>query len=296
MTGSGVWSVKRGKSGYPAALLDLGELAPDILYGCGDREALASLEPAEAVTIVGARRATAYGVEVAERMGRELASCGVTVVSGMAYGIDSAALRGAVDEAGRAIAVLGGGPDHVYPATARRLYKRIVETGAAISEWPSGTRPHARYFPRRNRIMAALGGMTVVVEAMRPSGSLITAEQANGLGRTVGAVPGSVTSALSDGTNHLLFDGAAVVRDAQDVLDQLLGVGRRSVRRSGPPLEQRLLRLLSLLEGGATTCDAITVASGFDPREVAVALSRLELLGYVRGDGGRYVRTALAPP
>ena len=293
---TGVWRVGRGEARYPDALRDLADRAPEVLHGCGD-PGLLEVKPGETVTIVGARRATAYGLEVAERMGRDLASCGLTVVSGMAYGIDSAALRGAVAEGGRAIAVLGGGPDVVYPAIASRLYRRIVEAGATVSEWPSGTKPHARYFPRRNRIMAALAGMTVVVEAMRPSGSLITAEQASGLGRTVGAVPGPVTSALSEGTNHLLFDGASVVRDAQDVLDELVGVGRRSVRRTGPPLEPALARVLTLVEGGAATCDALTVASGASPREVAVGLAQLELMGYLRADaGGRYVRTALTPP
>jgi DNA processing protein len=145
--------------------------------------------------------------------------------------------------------------------------------------------------------MAALGAMTVVVEAAEPSGSLITAERAHKLGREVGAVPGRVTSRVARGTNGLLADGAAVIRDAQDVLDCLLGAGMTAVRPVGPSLEPELARVADAVEGGAATPDAVAVAGGLQAPEAAVALARLELLGYVRVDAaGRYARTSRRAP
>ena len=190
---------------------------------------------------------------VAEGLGCLLATAGVTVISGMAWGIDAAAHRGALAGGGTTIAVLGGGPDVVYPAGGRPLYRRIVERGAAISEWPGGEKPAKWRFPARNRLMAALSQITVVVEGAERSGSLITAREAAGLGRTVGAVPGPVNSWLSAGPNHLLADGAMVVRDAQDVMDSMFGVGVRSARRCGPELEPELGAALATVEQGHRT-------------------------------------------
>jgi DNA processing protein len=182
----------------------------------------------------------------------------------------------------------------VYPRSERPLYRRIVATGAAISEMPSGASLGPGCFPRRNRIMAALAAMTIVVEAAQPSGSLITAERASKLGREVGAVPGRVTSRVAKGTNGLIADGAAVIRDAQDVLDRLLGIGVTAARRTGPPLEPGLGRVADTVDAGARTPDAVAVAARISAGEAAVALARLELLGYVRADGGgRYERTTL---
>jgi DNA processing protein len=193
--------------------------------------------------------------------------------------------------------VLGGGPDVVYPASARRLHGDILRSGAAISEAPPGSRPGPGSFPVRNRIMAALGEMTVVVEAAEPSGSLITARKALELGRELGAVPGPVTSRVSEGANGLIADGAAAIRGAQDVLDRLLGVGVSQAGRRGPALEPPLARVAELVELGSVSCDGLATASGLTPEEAAVALARLELLGYVRVDAdGRYARTTLAPP
>jgi DNA processing protein len=177
------------------------------------------------VTVVGARRASSYGREVARELGRELAAAGLVVVSGLAFGIDACAHRGAL-EAGLSFAVLGCGADVAYPAAHRSLWRRIGETGVILSELPPGTGPWRWTFPARNRIMAALGAMTVVVEAAERSGSLITADLAADLGRDLGAVPGPVGSRLSAGPNNLLAGGACVVRDAQDVLDAMLGRAR----------------------------------------------------------------------
>jgi DNA processing protein len=294
----GVWRVERGRDGYPAALHDLAETAPAALHGCGDPSALAGWDAKAAVTIVGSRRASAYGIAVAEELACLLAAAGITVVSGMARGIDAAAHRGALAGGGRTVAVLGGGPDVVYPSTEWRLYRRIVAGGAAISEHPAGERPAAWSFPARNRIMAALAEVTVVVEAAKRSGSLITARlAAERLNRTVGAVPGPVNSWLSAGPNNLLADGALVVRDAQDVLDAMLGAGAPGVRGEGPELEPELRRVLELIEQGNATCDSIADASRAPPEEAAVALARLEILGYVRADpAGRYARSALVAP
>jgi DNA processing protein len=302
-SGGGPWRIERGSDGYPSSLLDLDEVpdlddAPQTLYGVGRRDAVAGLDKRAAVTIVGSRRSSSYGRAVAEDLAELLAAAGLTVVSGMAYGIDSAAHRGALAAGGTTIAVLAGGPDYVYPPSARRLYRRILASGgAAVSELEAGVRPARWGFPARNRLMAALSALTVVVEAAERSGSRITADDANKLQRDVGAVPGPVTSRLSAGPHALISDGAKVIGDAQDVLDVLLGVGETSVGRSGPQLDPDLAPALAAVETGAGTCDAVTTATAGDPHAVAVALARLELLGYVRVDGsGRYVRTALAAP
>lgn len=289
-----IWRLRRGEDGYPRGLLDLEEDAPHGLFGCGSRRLVAELEGDHAVTIVGTRHPSAYGLEVAEELGHLLGAAGLVVVSGMALGIDSAVHRGALAGNGATIAVLGGGPDFVYPRSERRLYERIVAKGAVISEAPPGTAPGKGAFPRRNRIMAALSRMTVVVEAAEPSGSLITADRARELGRDLGAVPGRVTSRVAKGANSLLADGVVVVRDAQDVLDCLLGIGVTDVRRKGPALEPELVGVADAVDGGAVTTDAVAIAAGIAASDAAVALARLELMGYLRVDSaGRYARTTL---
>jgi DNA processing protein len=289
-----VWTLGRDEAGYPPAVLDLGHEAPPRLYGRGDERLIRGLCLDDAVTIVGSRRPSSYGLEVAEELGRLLAAAGLVVVSGMARGIDAAAHRGALAAPGLTVAVLGGGPDVVYPRGERALYERIVATGAVIAEAPPGRRPEPRSFPERNRIMAALGAMTIVVEAAEPSGTLITARQALELGRELGAVPGRVTSRVARGSNGLIADGAALIRDAQDVLDRLLGVGASAKQRFGPPLEPQLAGVAEAVERGAATPDSVALASSTAPGDAAVALARLELLGYVRVDAsGRYARTTL---
>jgi DNA processing protein len=217
----------------------------------------------------------------------------------MAMGIDSRAHRGALGAGGRTIAVLGTGVDVPYPARSARLYEEIVERGAVIGELPPGTQARRWMFPARNRIMAALGAMTVVVEARERSGSLITAGMAQDLNREVGAVPGRVGSSPAAGTNALLRDGAQLIRGAQDVLDALLGPGVERVLRAprGPALDAELAGVLDLIDLGANNADALARASGMEPGPLATALVRLELNGYVSTDStGRYERTSLAPP
>jgi DNA processing protein len=212
----GCWATCVHDSFYPGGLRQLAP-PPPALFGRGDPSLLHDLVPDGAVTIVGARRATSYGREVARELGRELAAAGMVVVSGLAFGVDACAHRGAID-AGRTVAVLGCGPDVAYPAAHRSLWRRIGEEGLVLSELPPGAAPWRWTFPARNRIMAALAGMTVVVEAAARSGSLITADLAGALERHVGAVPGPTTSRASAGPNNMLAGGACLVRDAEDVL------------------------------------------------------------------------------
>jgi DNA processing protein len=290
---SGCWACCRHGDLYPASLRDATD-APWALIGRGDAGLLDGLEPFGAVTIVGARRASAYGREVARQLGRELAGAGMVIVSGLAFGVDACAHRGALD-AGRTIAVLGCGPDIAYPAAHRTLWRRIGETDLVLSEFPPGAAPWRWTFPARNRIMAALAGMTVVVEAAARSGSLITADLAADLGRDLGAVPGPITSRTSAGPNNLLAGGACVVRDAQDVLDAMLGPGAKKIESTGPPLDPGLSAVLAAVEAGEGSCDGVAVALGLSGPDAAAALSRLELLGYVTCSSlGTYSRTLLA--
>jgi DNA processing protein len=289
------WACCRHDDLYPDSLRDATD-APWALIGRGDVGLLSGLDPFGAVTVVGARRATSYGREIARELGRELAAAGMVVVSGLAFGIDACAHRGAID-AGRTIAVLGCGPDTAYPAAHRTLWRRICEEGLVLSEFPPGATPWRWTFPARNRIMAALAGMTVVVEAAIRSGSLITADLAADLGRDLGAVPGPVTSRASAGPNNLLAGGACVVRDAQDVLDALLGAGAKRIDRSGPALEVGLAEVLAAVEAGEGSCDGVAAVLGLPGPDVAGALARLELLGYVACSAmGMYSRTLLSSP
>ncbi|MBA3867265.1 MAG: DNA-protecting protein DprA [Solirubrobacterales bacterium] len=289
------WACCRHGDLYPDSLRDADD-APWALIGRGDPGLLDGLETFGAVTIVGARRATSYGREIARELGQELASAGMVVVSGLAFGVDACAHRGAID-GGRTIAVLGCGPDTAYPAAHRSLWRRICETDLVISEFPPGAAPWRWTFPARNRIMAALAGMTVVVEAAARSGSLITADMAADLGRDLGAVPGPVTSRASAGPNNLLAGGACVVRDAQDVLDAMLGPGAKALERSGARLDPALATVLAAVDAGESSCDGVAAALGLPGPEIAAALARLEMLGYVScSNVGLYSRTLLAAP
>jgi len=290
LAAAGCWACCRHDPLYPAGLRDAAD-APWALIGRGDPALLERLEPDGVVTVVGARRASSYGREVARELGRELAAAGLVVVSGLAFGIDACAHRGALD-AGLTVAVLGS-----YPAAHRSLWRRICERGLVLSELPPGAGAWRWTFPARNRIMAALSGMTVVVEAAQRSGSLITADLAADLGRDLGAVPGPVNSRCSAGPNGLLAGGACLVRDAQDVLDAMLGPGVRKAERAGPRLEPELLSVLEAVERGKETCDAIAADLDLSGADAAAALAGLEAYGYVSCSlVGVYSRTLLQPP
>ena len=288
------WACCRHDRAYPVGLRDAAD-APWVLFGRGDPALLDRLHPEEAVTVVGARRASSYGREVARELGRELAAAGLVVVSGLAFGIDACAHRGAL-EAGTTVAVLGCGVDVAYPASHRALWRQIGERGLVLAELPPGTGAWRWTFPARNRIMAALAGMTVIVEAARRSGSLITADLAADLGRDLGAVPGPVNARASAGANDLLAGGACLVRGGQDVLDAMLGPGVRTAERPGPALTPDLLRVLAAVEEGEETCDAIADRLDLSGAEAASAMASLEALGYVTCSlVGCYSRTMLQP-
>ncbi|MEA2272830.1 MAG: processing protein [Solirubrobacteraceae bacterium] len=288
--GAGLLTVCRHDAGYPSPLRDAPD-PPAVLHVAGRAERLRELLAAPAVAVVGARAATDYGGEVASALARGLAAAGVTVVSGMAMGIDSAAHSGALDGGGATIAVLGSGADVVYPSRKRALHRRIVEEGAVVSEFPPRFTPRRWSFPARNRIIAALASLTVVVEAAERSGSLITAEFARDLGRDVGAVPGQVTCTLADGTNALLRDGAHLIRGAQDALDVACGVGVRTARgrRDVSGLAPELRALLAGIDEGRDTLAALVGPHGAE--DAMIGLADLELRGLVRrAASGRYQR------
>jgi DNA processing protein len=305
MSPAPTWVLERGSPAYQACVGDLDEHERPLLHGAGRRRVVAELDHGSTVTVVGARRASGYGLRVAERLAHDLALAGVTVVSGMARGIDAAAHRGALAGGGETIAVLAGGPDVVYPPAHLDLYRRIVSTGAVISEHAPGASPRRHHFTARNRIMAALGRVVVIVEAAQPSGTLVTADLAIKLGRTVGAVPGQLGVRVAEGANDLLKDGAALIRDARDVLDLLFGVGVEEApglreapkRRPGQPLDPGLAAVLDLVGSGVATVDRVAIELGIEARDAALALARLELLGYVAVDAlGSHAPTELKPP
>jgi DNA processing protein len=291
-TTAGMGILCRHAPGYPEQLAQMSD-APAVLHTRGDSALLDRCGADGAVAVVGSRQASDYGLQMAHALGRDLAAAGVPVVSGMAYGVDSAAHEGALALGGPTIAVMPGGADYAYPRSKVALHARIGAAGLLLAEMPPGMRPFRWSFPARNRIMAALARMTVVVEGTEGSGSLITAAFAADLGREVGAVPGRATSALAAGPNRLLAEGAVVVRSAADVMDAVYGPGER--RPAPPPtasaLAPALEALLERVEAGVGTVDEL--ARRADVSEVLAGLSELELLGLVsRGPGGDYVRRA----
>jgi DNA processing protein len=274
--------------GYPPRLAEL-DGRPAVLYVAGGLDRFLSSVAEDPVAIVGARRASPYGLDVARSLARGLGAAGLTVVSGMALGIDSAAHSGALDGGARTIAVLPSGLDRPYPRSSRGLYRRIRAGGVAVSELPPGTGVWRWMFPARNRIIAGLSAMTVLVEARYGSGSLITVAKARELGRLVGAVPGRVTSSLATAPNELIARGDAIVRGPKDVLDSLFGLDAQTApvdRRA--PLSPELSAVLEGISDGEDSTAALT-GHGFDADEGLALLASLELGGYVRREaGGRY--------
>ncbi len=275
---------------FPRLLRDLAR-PPTVLYATRI-DLVAELDEPAAV-VIGSRHPSEYGRTVAYRLARGLGAAGIPVVSGLALGIDAVAHRGCLDGGGCTIAVLASGVDVAYPRTNRRLYERIRESGSIVSEMPPGSKPSKWLFPARNRIMAALGQLTVVVEAAERSGTLITADCAADIGRDVAAVPGCVTSDVAAGTNGLLRNGAALVTGPQDVLDLLYGVGAREVPSDPPPtldpIEQSVLAHVSR---GASIAE-LAAETGLAAGAIRSTLARLERRGLVRrAPSGGYVTAA----
>ena len=282
---AGARVVPWGSPEYPAQLRHIHD-PPAVLYVLGDPPP----DPTSAIAVVGARRCTDLGRELAREIGRTLGLAGVTVVSGAARGIDAAAHRGALDASGRTLAVMGCGIDVVYPPGSRALIARIRDSGTILSEHAPGTPPVQRNFPARNRIVAGLCRGSVVVEGANGSGSMITAEHAMEFGRDVYAVPGSVTSALSAVPLQLIRDGATMIRHAEDLLEDLgleLNADRVADQIELSDDERRVLARLA----GPTLPDGVADAVGRGVPETVAVLMRLELRGLVRNVGGRFEST-----
>ncbi|HEY3383241.1 MAG TPA: DNA-processing protein DprA [Vicinamibacterales bacterium] len=244
------------------------------------------------VAMVGSRAASPYGLEVVSRLAGELAAAGATIVSGLARGVDSAGHRAALGADGDTVAVLGSGPDIVYPPEHGALAATIAERGALVSEWPPGTPPERFRFPARNRIISGLSLAVIVIEAAEKSGSLITAEFALSQGREVMAVPGSVLSGRHTGCHHLLRDGATLVETSGDVLAVLRTSSLRPLLESSGQstvLDNPILS--AMVAGESYDLDGIGRQTGQTPAQLLPGLLELELQGSIRRvRSGRFVR------
>ena len=275
---------------YPQSLLQIYD-PPVMLYVRGDTGILNS----PSLSIVGTRRPTVYGTQMAERIGRDLASRGLTIVSGLARGIDAIAHQGATAAGGRAIGVLGTGIDVCYPKENKKLYEKVLERGAIISEFPTGSHPAPENFPVRNRIIAGMPLGVVIVEGKQYSGSLITARLAMEFGREVFGVPGNVTQEVSFAPNLLIKQGAKLVTNAEDVIEELPTPVRAALVKAEAveaeqrnllvvdgltPVQRKLYELLSAEE--SRHIDDLVDTSGLNSSEVLATLFDLEMKGIIR--------------
>jgi DNA processing protein len=286
---------------YPQSLLQIYD-PPVMLYVRGDTETLNS----PSLSIVGTRRPTVYGTQMAERMGRDLASRGLTIISGLARGIDAIAHQGATAVGGRAIGVLGTGIDVCYPKENKKLYERVLERGAIISEFPTGSHPAPENFPVRNRIIAGMPLGVVIVEGKQYSGSLITARLAMEFGREVFGVPGNVTQEVSFAPNLLIKQGAKLVTNAEDVIEELPTPVRAALLKAEAveaeqrnlllvdgltPVQRKLYELLSAEE--SRHIDDLVDTSGLNSSEVLATLFDLEMKGIIRQLPGKQFNKVL---
>ncbi len=270
---------------YPPRLQEI-EQPPPVLYVRGE------LLPEDhfAVAVVGTRKATAYGRQVTEELAAFLAARGVTIVSGLARGVDAIAHSAALKAGGRTLAVLGCGVDRVYPPENRALARQILERGALLSDYPPGTAPESSNFPPRNRIISGLSMAVVVVEAGETSGALLTAEFAAEQGREVFAVPGSILAPQSKGTNKLIQNGALPLLSPQDVLQalNLTRLGEQQAARKILPSDEVEARLMNVLSDEPLHVDEIRHRSGLPIEKVSAVLVMMELKGMVRQVGGMH--------
>jgi DNA processing protein len=267
---------------YPSRLKEIYDYPP-LLYIRG------SILPQDewCLAVVGTRRATVYGRQVAEEIVTDLARSQITIVSGLAKGIDSIAHHSALEAGGRSIAVFGCGLDVVYPAENAALARDIIQHGAIISEFPLGTRPRADNFPRRNRIMSGLSLGVLVVEADEKSGAMITASRALEQNREVFAIPGSILSPASSGTNRLIQEGAKLVRDYTDILEELnlTAVAQQMELKEVIPASDTEALLLKQLSAEPTHIDEVCCSTGLPVSTVSSTLSMMELKGLVKQVG-----------
>ena len=271
---------------YPALLREIPD-PPVRLYAAGQR-----LEPGPVLAIVGTRKASAYGLEVGEWLAAELALLGITVVSGLADGIDASAHRGALSAGGTTIAVLGCGLDVCYPTRNRQLYRQILSAGTLLSEHPPGTRPLPHHFPVRNRIIAGMSLGVVIVEGKLGGGAMITARLAMEYGREVFAVPGPVHSSGSHGPHLLVRDGARLVTSPEEILEDLGMPASGSRNHDAPELRPDEQRVMDQLEAEPMLLDSIAHRARMPPATVAAILVGLEMKGQAsRLPGGRFARS-----
>lgn len=271
--------------GYPQQLLEVHD-PPPVLYLWGELQAVDRWS----VAIVGTRRASRYGRLMADQIAGGLAANGITVVSGLARGVDGLAHKAALSANGRTLAVLGSGLDHIYPPEHAGLARQIAESGAVISDYPLGTPPEGTNFPPRNRLISGLSLATIVIEAGKSSGALITADFAVEQGREVFAVPGNINSPNSMGTNRLIRDGAHPYIELEDVLEVLnleLAVRQQAVQQQ-LPADKTERELLEHLSAEPIHIDALQEQLGRPVSKITAALALLELKGHVRQVGGMH--------
>jgi len=283
--GCGLGLICRHDERYPAGLEELAA-PPAVLHVKAPTGALAAALDAPAVAIVGSRQPSDYGRDVAHALARGLGAAGITVISGLAHGIDAKAHAGALAGGGPTVGVLAGGADVAYPARQLSLYRRVAGSGGAVSEMPTGFRAFRWCFLARNRLVAGLARAVVVVEATASSGSLLTARLARELGRPVGAVPGRVTASQAVGPHALLRGGAHLVTCAQDVLELVCPPtgAHGAAEPPGPPdLDPHLRRLLDAISNGRDTPELLAGGGpGDSPGAVMAGLGELELRGLIR--------------
>jgi DNA processing protein len=277
-----IQEVERGGNGYPERLVHLPD-PPERLYIVG--KSLETLLSRPAVAIVGSRRVSAYGKTVTTQLAKEVAVRGVVIISGLAYGVDSLAHRAALEAGGTTIAVLPSSLNAIYPAVHEKLAQEIVEKGGAlVSEYPDNTKPHKYHFVARNRIVSGLAVGVLITEAAEKSGTLHTANFALDQGREVMAVPGSITSPLSIGTNQLIKTGASAVTDVNDIL-RALGLEtahKRKVKADSP----EEAAILNLLNAGAADTETLLAKSGLEASTFNQTLTMLEIRGKITSIGG----------
>lgn len=286
----------RGDPAYPTRLHEIAD-PPCVLFVRGSPALLCSAQ----LAMVGSRNPTASGAQTAFSFARVLAACGIVVTSGLAVGVDAASHRGALDASAPTVAVMGSGPDQVYPRTHAALAEQIAACGALVTEYPTGSAPRAAHFPRRNRIISGLSLGVLVVEAALRSGSLITARQAMEQGREVFAIPGSIHSPLARGCHSLIREGAKLVETAQDIVEEILPQLRAlpeaadAASTEGPrdELDSDYRVLVDAMGFDPVSVDVLVERTALTPQVVSSMLLRLELNGQVSSiSGGLYTRTS----
>lgn len=284
---SGVKIITDSDPDYPNQLYSI-EDRPRVIYQKGtyiDDDHLS-------IAIVGSRKVTSYGKWASEKFAKELADIGVTIVSGLAHGVDRIAHLSALESGGRTIAVLGNGIDNIYPKSNRNIYEDIPNSGCLISEFPLGTQPLNYHFPMRNRIISGLSLAVIVIEAQEKSGSLITATHAINQGKDVFAIPGNINSLYSKGTNLLIRDGAIPLLEIDDILRE---IGELKIKKNNKKYKDTLYislsdsekRIVNELKTGPLHCDIISLNTGMDIQTVISIIMILEMKSVVREMGSR---------